>query len=84
MNTERLEMLIDDYRLYGEELAHHILDELVGLLLAKLDEIKRDVAEAKDLPTLRSLLGVLDGCLPEGVDGVEFVRRIRDRLDSGD
>jgi len=45
MNTERLEMLIDDYRLYGEELAHGILDELVGLLLAELDEIKREVVE---------------------------------------
>ena len=54
MSTERLEMLIADYRLYGEELAHHILDELVGLLLeerviqdAELNDCRLEAAETE-------------------------------------
>ncbi|MFH1184700.1 MAG: hypothetical protein V1755_06630 [Chloroflexota bacterium] len=45
MSDERLEDLIQLYGLYGGELAHHILDELVELLLEEREEIRREVVE---------------------------------------
>lgn len=34
-----------------------------------------------DLPTLSSLKGILKGCLPPGMDSVEFIRCLRDHKD---
>ena len=49
MNTERLEMLIDDYRLYGEDLPCGIFDELVGLLLEERKRLGGVILKARTM-----------------------------------